>query len=458
MRALDPRLLRASRAARAHLALTVALGAAAAALIVAQAVLLARVVSAAFLDGASLASLQDEIFALLAVSAGRAVVAAGFEASGRLGADRAMANLRGRLVDHLVRRHPGGLRDRHTGDLVADAVQGVDALEALFARYLPQLVLGAVLPPAIVVYLLGLSWPAALALAVTLPLLVAFMVLLGRRAREHTERRWRVLGLLSGHFLDVVRGIDTLRAHNRAEAQGDTIAAVSERFRVETMRTLRVAFLSALVLELAAMLGVALVAATIGVQLTSGALALEAGLTVLILAPECYAPLRALGAQFHASADGTAAAQRIFDVLDRAAAVSAPAAPEPAPDPAAFPVCLEHAGFAYPGRPEPVLRDVDLRLAPGEVVALVGANGSGKSTLGGLLLRLADPVAGRGQLRRDRPARRRSRRLARAGVLGASAAAAVLGHGGRQRAPRRSRRSRALRARGARRRGGARPG
>jgi ABC-type transport system involved in cytochrome bd biosynthesis fused ATPase/permease subunit len=208
---------------------------------------------------------------------------------------------------------------------------GVDSLESYLAGYLPQLVLGVAVPAAILLWVVTFDALAAGMLALTIPLLVVFMALVGRDAQARARSRWRVLSLLSGHFLDVVRGLPTLRAFRREGAQAQTLVRVGERYRAETMGTLRLAFLSALVLELCAMVGTALAAVTIGLQLDGGHLQLRAGLTVLLLAPELYGPLRAVGQQFHASADGIAAAERIFAVLDAPAAlVSAPlAAPTP---------------------------------------------------------------------------------------------------------------------------------
>jgi len=387
------RLSRTSRAARTHLGSTVALGVLATALIVAQATLLAHAIADVFLDGASLGDVAPQMIWLAAITVARGLVDAGFEATGRIGAARVMAELRERLVRHLLIARPGALQGERSGELAASAVQGVDALEAYFARYLPQAVLAALAPLFILAWTIPRDWPAAAILAVTAPLIPVFMVLIGRLAERSTRRRWHRLSRLSAQFLDLVSGLETLRAHGRAEAQTRAIAASGESYRRETMATLRVGFLSALVLELGAMIGVALVAATVGVQLAEGDLGLTAGLTVLILAPEMYMPLRKLGTQFHASADGMAAAERIFEILDQPAAVEVPADPRPAPDPSRGELVLDGVRFSHPGRDE-VLRGADLTVEPGETVAVVGSSGGGKTTLLALLLRLADPDGG----------------------------------------------------------------
>ncbi len=423
---VDRRLLRESRAARPHLALAGLLGVLAATLIVAQAALLAYVIDRAAMHHATVVALRPALIALAAVLLARAAVNGGFELSGRWGATRVMSELRRRLARQLlvdgvgvgvgvgVGNGVGGVgvgngadREDRTGELAAAAVQGVDALEAYFAGYLPQLILAALVPLAVLGWVLTLDPIAAAILAFTVPLLILFMILIGRSAQAHTRRRWQALALLSAHFLDVVRGLPTLRAYRRDHAQDAILGEVGERYRAETMGTLRIAFLSALVLELCAMIGTALVAATIGVQLVAGALGLQAGLTVLLLAPELYGPLRQVGQQFHASADGAAAAERIFAVLDRPPALVpggaeiAPRLTRPlaarqsaAPDPGCEPVRFRGVCFAYPGRPGTVLDRVELELAPGVLTALVGPSGAGKSTLAALLMRLADPAAG----------------------------------------------------------------
>ena len=199
--------------------MTVAIGAADVALIVAQATLLARVITDAFIDGASLADVTPDLLWLGALAVARGLVSAGFEIAGRLGAARVMAELRGQLVQHLLFVRPGALGGERRGELAAAAVQGVDALEAYFARYLPQVALAALAPPAILIWCFPRDWEAAAILAVTFPLIPLFMILIGKGAERSTRARWRTLSQLSAHFLDVVRGLATLRAHNRADAQ-----------------------------------------------------------------------------------------------------------------------------------------------------------------------------------------------------------------------------------------------
>ena len=393
MHALDQRLLQRARPVRRLLAADVILGAGASALVLVQATLLASIVAKAF-EGASLHEVSPMLGLLALTFAGRALLAWGFEIAGRRAASSALSELRLELVERRLRDQPTSLDGTEAGEIAASAVQGVDALEAYFGRYLPQVVLAVMVPIAVLSWV-GMIDPASAGLMLlTLPLVPIFMWLIGRYTEDRTRDHWRALRLLSTHFLDVVRGLPTLRAFNRGRAQTAGISEVSERYRRTTMATLRVGFLSGAVLELAATLGVALVAVTVGVRLVDGGLGLQAGLTVLVLAPELYLPLRQLASQFHASADGVAVAERILALLDAPAA-----APRGgrliAPTPAEAPVRLENVSFAYPSRPSLVLNDLDLELLPGETVALVGPSGAGKTTVAKLLLRFAEPTAGR---------------------------------------------------------------
>jgi thiol reductant ABC exporter CydD subunit len=388
---LDPRLLRRARAARTLLVADAALGVATSLLVLAQAVLLARVAARGF-AGASLADVTPALVALAAVVVARAGTTWGFEVAGRRAATDVISDLRLDLADARRRRRALALDGAQIGEVAAAAVSGVDALEATYARYLPQVVLAVVVPLAVLVLVASIDLVAAGVMLVTLPLVPVFMWLIGRYTEHRARERWRALARLSSHFLDVVRGLPTLRAFNRGRVQAERIEQVGDEYRRATMATLRVAFLSGAVLELAATLGIALVAVVVGVRLADGRLELQPALTVLVLAPELYLPLRALAAQFHASADGTAVAERMLDLAEAPSVTPGSGAPL---DPAVGPIELESVSFAYPARDVPVLHRVDVRLEPGETVALVGPSGSGKSTLLWLLLRLVEPTEGR---------------------------------------------------------------
>jgi len=394
MAAFDRRLLQRAREARIALAADAALGLVAALLVLAQAVLLADVAARSF-DGASLHDVLLPLALLSVVVCARATAAWGFEVVGRRAAGRILSRLRLSLVERRLLGHPASLDGGESSELATLAVTGIDALEATFARYLPQVVLAILVPVAVLALVASIDLTSAGIMLLTLPLVPVFMWLIGRYTEHRARERWESLALLAHHFADVVRGLPTLRAFNRSHAQAEQIGVVSDRYRVATMGSLRVAFLSGTVLELAATIGVALVAVTVGVRLVDGGIGFRAGLTVLVLAPELYLPIRNVAAQFHASADGAAVAGRLLDLVEAPAAFAVPRHRREAPDLRTATIRLERVSFRYPGRSHPALDEVDLSLDPGETLALVGPSGAGKSTIASLLLRLADPDQGR---------------------------------------------------------------
>ena len=393
MRALDPRLVRRTSAVRPLLAVDVGLGAVTVAAVLLQATLLAGIVARAF-EGAAVGELRLALVALALAFAARGALAWAMEVAGRRAAASVLSELRLALVARRLSAQPTAADGTQAGEIAAAGVQGIAALEGYFARYLPQVLLAMIVPVAVVAWVATVDLGSALVMLLTLPLVPVFMWLIGRATEHRTRERWHALRGLSTHFLDVVRGLPTLRALNRSQAEAAALAESGERYRRATMGTLRLSFLSGSVLELAATLGVALVAVTVGVRLVGGGIGLQAGLTVLVLAPELYLPLRRLGAEYHASADGLAVADRMLALLDGPAA-AASGGPRRALSPALAPVRLEAVSFAYPARPGLVLDGLDLELPPGEVVALVGDSGAGKSTVAALLLGLLEPTAGR---------------------------------------------------------------
>ncbi|MGV9882529.1 thiol reductant ABC exporter subunit CydD [Streptomyces sp. NPDC003006] len=389
MKPIDPRLLRYARATRFFLVAVVALGLVGAGLVIGQAMLIAEIVVGAFQKGLSAADLGTPLLLLALVAAGRGLVSWLTELAAHRASAAVKSELRGRLLERAGQLGPGWLSGRRTGSLVALATRGVDALDDYFSRYLPQLGLAVVVPVAVLARIVTEDWVSAAIIVVTLPLIPIFMILIGWATQNRMDRQWRLLSRLSGHFLDVVAGLPTLKVFGRAKAQAESIRKITGEYRQATMRTLRIAFLSSFALELLATISVALVAVTIGMRLVHGEMDLYVGLVILVLAPEAYLPLRQVGAQYHAAAEGLAAAEEIFEVLET---------PVPATGTGAAPsgvLSVEGVTVRYPGRSSDAVSGAAFEVAPGETVALVGPSGVGKSTLLNVVLGFVRPTEGR---------------------------------------------------------------
>ena len=405
MKPLDPRLLRYASAARGYLAAAVLLGLAAAGLILLQAGLLARLLAGA-IRGTGISALAAPLTALAVVLTLRAAASYGGELAALRAAAAVKSQLRRKLMAHVLRLGPAWLSGQQSGEITTLATKGLDGLDPYFGRYLPQLVLACLVPVAVLIRVAVADWISGLVIIATLPLIPVFGILIGRHTAIATRRQWQLLGRLGGHFLDVVEGLPTLKIFGWSTAQAAEIRKVTDEHRTVTMATLRVAFLSALVLELAATLATALVAVEVGLRLLAGHLSYQTALLVLILTPEAYLPLRNVGAQFHASMEGTTAAGRVFDILQTPAPAGAGAgrpgggpvpvvkAPRTAVARLAGPVSLQDVSLHYPRRPQPALAGVSLTVHRGEHVVVSGPSGAGKSSLLALLLRFCEPTSG----------------------------------------------------------------
>ncbi|WP_030798271.1 thiol reductant ABC exporter subunit CydD [Streptomyces sp. NRRL S-337] len=383
---VDPRLLRYAHATRGFLIAVVVLGLAGAGLVVGQAMLIAEIVVGAFRHGLGPGGLATPLALLAAVSVGRGLVSWLTELAAHRAGAAVKSELRMRLVERAARQRP----ERATGELTTLATRGIDALDDYFSRYLPQLGLAVVVPVAVLARIVTGDWISALTIVLTLPLIPLFMILIGWATQSRMDRQWRLLARLSGHFLDVVEGLPTLKVFGRAKAQAAAIRTITGEYRRATLRTLRIAFLSSFALELLATISVALVAVGIGMRLVNGELDLYTGLMVLVLAPEAYLPLRQVGAQYHAAAEGLAAAEEIFAVLEAPLPT-----PGTAPAPEGTALTVENLVVRHPGRAADSLPATSFEVRPGETVALVGPSGAGKSTLLSVLLGLTAPTGGR---------------------------------------------------------------
>jgi len=389
---LHRRLLASGRVATTALLAAVALGVSSAALAVAQAALLARCIAGAFLGGEDAAVLAAPLAALAAVLVARSLLAWLAEIAAQRISGSVKGDLRSRLLARTVEAGPRLAAGPSSGEVVLLATRGLDALDGYYGRYLPQLALALTVPVAVIACLFAVDVVAALTVLLTVPLIPVFMVLIGRMSAAHRTRRWAALARLAHRFTDVVAGLPTLRAYGRAESQVEILRGITDRYRTTTMATLRVAFLSALTLELLATISVALVAVGIGLRLAAGAMTLEVGLFALVLAPEAYLPLRRLGSEFHASEEGLTAAVAAFAIIDAPDVARRGGVPVPSGQ---LGLVVEDLWVEQPGRDVAAPACASLAVRPGEVVAITGPSGAGKSTLLAVILGSVEPSTGR---------------------------------------------------------------
>ncbi|MBV1838739.1 MULTISPECIES: thiol reductant ABC exporter subunit CydD [Acetobacter] len=391
-RALDGWLRRRAAIAKQPLRGAILLGAVNGLLLVPEAWLLARSITAVVFQHRGLAAVAPSLAIILGIALLRALLSHGATIAAMAASTRVKTDIRHALHAKIAALGPGFLGTQRSGDLASLLVEGVDALDNYYAAYLPQMAVATFLPVALLAFIFPVDWVSGIILLLGAPLIPIFMILIGRGTERLNQTQWRRLALMSAHFFDVVEGLSTLKLFGASRDAAGLIGRMSEDYRLSTMRVLRVAFLSSLVLEFFTTLGVAMIAVFVGFRLYYGEIQFLAGLFVLLLAPEFFRPLRAMGTQYHARMEAIGASERIVALLETPE-------PETPAGVAALPagsgiLRFEQVSFSYaPG--EPVLEAIQFAIARGERVALVGPSGSGKSTVARLLLGLARPDSGR---------------------------------------------------------------
>jgi len=390
---MNRELLFQVRSARVSLTLSVALGLLVAAATIVQLVALSKVVDGVFLGGRDLGEVGGLLLLLLGASCLRSCLLWGREVAAQRGAVRVKSELRERLFAHVLRLGPSYTVGERTGELTTTATEGVEKLDAYFGRYLPQTFLSVLVHLMIAGYVFPRDPSSAVLLLVTAPVIPVLMVLIGGYAEEHARRQWGALSRMGASLMDALQGLTTLKVFGRSADEGEKVAAASEEFRARTMKVLRYAFLSGFVLEFMTAAAIALVAVTLGVRVISGNMPFEEAFLVLLLAPEFYRPLRELGVHRHAGMEGSAAADRIFEILSTPVPLRQGSGVQGNVS-GGLSIEFLGVGYTYPESDRAAISDLTLALPAGTRTALVGRSGSGKSTLVNLLMRFVHPESG----------------------------------------------------------------
>jgi ATP-binding cassette subfamily C protein CydD len=368
-------------------------------LVILQAWLLSSILNQVHLRHAGLDQATPELVRLGLVILVRAILVFINEQSAAILSENIRMDLRNTLMGKVLRLGPAYIEQQESGELTYALTGAIDTLDAYFSQYLPQLIIAAVLPLGILMITFPIDILSGVIFLLTAPLIPIFMILVGKTTETLTHRQYQTFSRMSAFFLDSLRGLAELKNLGRSADHAARLDVVSERYREATMRVLRVSFLSALVLELAATLSVAVIAVEIGIRLLYGQMDFQPAFFLLVIAPEFYFPLRQLGVRFHAAQNSVSAARRIFSILDQPEVFqqelqhkSNPLKQKLFAPP--FAIRFDDVSFIYPGREQEAVSHVSFTLSSGETTALVGLNGSGKSTLASLLLRFIQPQEG----------------------------------------------------------------
>ncbi|MFT0846773.1 thiol reductant ABC exporter subunit CydD [Actinomycetaceae bacterium L2_0104] len=393
MKPLDRRLLTYAKDTRKYIALLGVTGLVSAVLVIAQTLLISGTISPVITGTKGFADVAYLVAILAGVIVARLLVTYLQEAYGHRAALRVIAELRTRVL-----KHAGNLGDRwlsrgHTSSTVTLVSDGLDDLEPYFVKFLPQLILMVTVTPTTLAVILWLDWISAVAIVVCIPLIPIFMILVGRMTQTYSEARLASMQRLGQQLLDLLAGLATLKALGREQGPRRRVKNLGDDYASKTMQTLYVAFLSGAVLEFLATISTALVAVEVGLRLVYGNLNLFAGLAIIMLTPEVFKPLREVGSQFHASANGVAASEQVFEILEEP--ISVGRGTVPAPDLRTSRIEISDLSVKAPGRATIAPHHLNAVIEPGQLTVLRGPSGSGKSTTASVLLRLLEPSSGK---------------------------------------------------------------
>ena len=378
MKPLDPRLLRYSRSSRGFLLLSVLIAMSGAALSIAQAYLLTSLITGLFQKERAIGDMSSTMRILVSVFIGKAVLGYLSNFLSARFSTRIKSELREGLISKVIGGESDALHRLGPAELSLLISRGINNLDGYFSKFVPQLFIAAIIPVTVGVAIALQDWESGIIVICTIPLIPIFGILIGRFTAVATQKKMETLGLLSGYFLDLLSGLPTLKVYNRSKLQVKKLGEIGDKYRKETMKVLRISFLSSLALELVATLSVALLAVSIGIRLVNGSMTLTSGLIVLILAPEVYWPIRQVSAHFHAAQDGVSVSNQIFEILDAKAVNGSEAVAD------IKAITWSELTVAYPNRSTITIPAG--QLVAGKIHALVGPSGSGKSTLIAILL------------------------------------------------------------------------
>ncbi len=388
----DKKLLELINWAKKHFILGIISGVLVAVFVILQSKLIATIVNSVFLAKGSLNTVAKIIFLFFAVSLLKSISISAQKYFSAKATETIKTKLRTSLVNKIFRIGPTFTSDNLSGEVNNTITEGVDKLDAYFRSYLPQVFLSAIVPILILIFVFPIDWISGFVFLLTAPVIPFFMVLIGEKASSLSKKQWKTLSFLSSHFFDVIQGLTTLKLFGQSKNQIKRISEISDEFRKTTLGVLKIAFLSALVLELLSTISIAIISVEIGLRLLYGKMEFVNAFFVLLLAPEFYLPLRVLGSSFHAGIDGVTASKSIFKILDKEETENLPLDKNKF-EKRKFTIELKNVSFKYESD-NYALKKINLNIKSGEKIALVGKSGAGKTTLVNLIMKFIEPTDG----------------------------------------------------------------